>query len=136
MQRADMDRIADEHFGYEAADDIDGVMATFNDDVTHHLVGSPYGDLAGKDRIRRFYEKLFAAMSGDHVEPVARHYGGDFLVDETLWTGTVADGRLLGLPGKSGSVTFRLLHVFEFREGHIAREQIWLDTAAIAAALA
>jgi steroid delta-isomerase-like uncharacterized protein len=131
-----MDRIANEHFGYEAADDIDGVMATFSDDVTHHLVGSPDGDLVGKERVRRFYEELFAAMSGDHVEPVARHYGGDFLVDETLWTGTVADGRLLGLPGKSGSVTFRLLHVFEFRDGRIAREQIWPDTVAIAAALA
>jgi predicted ester cyclase len=54
------------------------------------------------------------------------------VVDEVLWTGHIADGRFFGLAGKSGQVTFRLLHVFEFRDGLISRENVWSDIAGIA----
>jgi ketosteroid isomerase-like protein len=127
-----MDRMVNEHFGHEAADDVDAVLATLADDVVHHVVGSPYGELRGKEAVRPFYEELFAALKGTGVEPVGRWYGDDFLVDETLWTGRVDDGRLLGLPGRSGDVTFRLLHVFEFRDGLISTEKVWSDVVAIA----
>lgn len=132
MDRAWMDRMVNEHFGYEAGDDVDGVLATLTDDVVHHVVGSPYGELRGKEAVRPFYEELFGALKGTGVEPVGRWYGDDFLVDETLWTGRVADGRLFGLPGRSGDVTFRLLHVFEFRDGLISMEKVWSDIVAIA----
>jgi ketosteroid isomerase-like protein len=132
MDRTQMDRIVNEHFGYEAADDVDGVLGTLTDDAVHHLVGSPLGPLSDRADIRAFYEELFAALQGKQVEPVARWYGEDFLVDETLWTGKVHDGRLLGLPGRSGDVTFRLLHVFDLRDGRISHERVWCDLAAIA----
>lgn len=132
MDHAAMDRIADEHFAYEAADDVDGVLATLTDDAVHHLVGSPLGPLSDRVAIRSFYEELFAALDGEHVEPIARWYGEDFLVDESLWTGQVHDARLLGLPGRSGHVTFRLLHVFDLRDGRIRHERVWCDLAAIA----
>ena len=38
-----MDRAIDEHFGYEAADDIDGVISTLAPDVVHDIVGWPAG---------------------------------------------------------------------------------------------
>jgi hypothetical protein len=132
MDRTQMDRMVNEHFGYEATDDVEGVLATLTDDVVHHVVGSPYGPLTGKAAVRPFYEELFAALKGTGVEPVTRWYGGDFLVDETLWTGRIDDGRLLGLPDRSGDATFRILHVFEFRDGLIATEKVWSDIAAIA----
>jgi predicted ester cyclase len=75
---------------------------------------------------------LLGALAGEHVAPVARWYGTDFLVDETLWTGRVDDGRMFGLPGKSGHLTFRLLHVFEFRDELIRTEKVWSDIVAIA----
>jgi ketosteroid isomerase-like protein len=132
MDRADMDRMVDEHFDYEAHDDIEGVLRTFTDDVVHHVTGSPYGEVTGKAAVRAFYEELFAAIKGEHVTPVARWYGADFLVDETRWTGRIEDGRLFGQPGGSGQLTFRLLHVFEFRDGLIRTEKVWSDTVAIA----
>jgi ketosteroid isomerase-like protein len=131
MDRDQMDRIVNEHFGYEATDDVDGVLATLTDDVVHHVVGSPWGELVGKDAVRPFYEELFGDLKGDGVEPVARWYGEDHLVDETLWTGQIVDGRVFGLPGQSGRVTFRLLHVFEFRDGHISLEKVWSDIVSI-----
>lgn len=132
MDRSEMDRIVNEHFGYEAADDVDGVVATVTDDVVHLVVGSPYGELRGKDAVRPFYEELFATVKGEGVEPVARWYGEDFVVDEVLWTGRIDDGKFFGLPGRSGNATFRLLHVFEFRDGLIRSERVYSDLAAIA----
>jgi hypothetical protein len=35
----------------------------------------------------------------------------------------------------ASSISFRILHVFEFRSGLISRENVWLDTAAIVAQL-
>jgi hypothetical protein len=136
MNRADMDRMINEHFIYEATDDIEGVLSTLTDDVTHHVIGGPWGQLHGKAATKPFYEALFKDLKGEGVEPVARWYGDDFVVDETLWTGQVNDGRAFGLPGKSGRVTFRLLHVFEFRDGRISVEKVWSDVVAIAAQVA
>ena len=52
------------------------------------------------------------------------------MVLEQLMTGTVI-GSLLGLPGNGRSISFRMMHVFEFRDGLISRENIWLDTVAV-----
>jgi hypothetical protein len=52
-------------------------------------------------------------------------------VDESLWHGRIEDGRPFLCDGRSGEVSFRLLHVFEFRDGKIGREQVWCDLAAI-----
>ncbi len=132
MDRETMDRMVDEHFMYEATDNVDGVLATLTDDVQHHVIGSPWGPLTGKDAVKPFYEQLFDDLKGEGVEPVGRWYGDGFLVDECLWTGHVVDGRCFGLEGKSGRVTFRLLHVFEFRGELISKENVWSDVVAIA----
>jgi len=31
--------LIDEHFAYEAADDVDGVMSTLTDDIEHDVLG-------------------------------------------------------------------------------------------------
>ena len=43
-----MDRKLDEHFGYEAADDVEGVVATLAADATHDIVGYPTGPTHGR----------------------------------------------------------------------------------------
>jgi predicted ester cyclase len=53
---------------------------------------------------------------------------------EHLWTGTVP-GEFLGIPGNGKRINFRLLHVWEFRDGRMSRENVWLDGAAISAQL-
>jgi uncharacterized protein len=136
MDQRLLDRVVDEHFGYEARDDAAGVLATMTDDASHLVVGSPWGELTGRAALRPFYEELFATLQGRGVEPIARWYGDDFVVDEALWSGRVLDGRAFGLPGRAADdVTFRLLHVFEVDDGLIRRERVWVDTAALAHAL-
>ena len=131
MTREQMDRLIDEHFGYEAADDVEGVLASLADEVRHEVVPSPMGEQTDKAGIRAFYRMLFADLKGEGVTPLRRLYGEDFVVDEAIWNGHVVDGRPFLMDGKRGKVSFRLLHVFELREGKIASEQVWCDLAAL-----
>ena len=129
--REEMDDLVNRHFGFEASDDVDGVMSTLADGAEHEVIPSPVGSLDDPVEQRAYYELLFSSITGESVEPIRRYYGEGFLVDETLWHGTVDDGRPFLCEGKSGKVSFRLLHVFEVRDGKIAREQVWCDLAAI-----
>ena len=131
LSRADMDRKIDEHFGYEASDNVEGVLATLAADVEHDIVGSPTGPTRGHDSARGFYEHLFADLADGKVQTLRRLYGEDFIVDESLWRGRAA-GRPFGLDGRDRPLEFRLLHVMEFAgNGDIRRENVWLDLAAI-----
>jgi len=126
-----MDRTIDEHFGFEAADNVEGVLATLAPDVEHDIVGWPSGATHGRQNARPFYEALFADLADGKVTCVKRLYGADFLVDESIWEGT-APGRPFGLDGRGRPLRFRLLHVIEFTgHGDIQREQVWVDLAAI-----
>jgi predicted ester cyclase len=56
------------------------------------------------------------------------------MILEQNMTGTVI-GEMLGIPGNGRRVTFRIFHVFGFRDGMISREQVWIDSGAIIAQL-
>jgi hypothetical protein len=131
LTRAEMDKKLDEHFDFEARDDVEGVLATLAPDAEHDIVGSPSGPTRGRDAAREFYVGLFADLSESKVETIRRLYGDDFLVDESLWRGR-APGTPFGLEGKDRPVEFRLLHVVQFADnGDIKRENVWIDFAAI-----
>jgi hypothetical protein len=126
-----MDAKMDEHFAFEARDDIEGVLATLTEDVDHDIVGWPLGPSHDRHGARRFYETLFHDLADGKVECVKRLYGHDFMVDESVWTGK-APGKPFGLEGRNRPLSFRLLHVIEFADsGDIKRENVWIDLAAI-----
>lgn len=131
MTRQQMDELINQHFGYEAADDVDGVLSSLSDEVRHEVVPSPMGEQTDKAGIREFYRMLFADLKGEGVTPLRRLYGEDFVVDEALWRGRVENGRPFFMEGRSGKASFRLLHIFELRGGKIAAEQVWCDLAAL-----
>lgn len=113
MTPREMDRRIDEHFDFEARDDVEGVLATLAEDVEHDIVGWPGGPTRGREAARPFYEALFQDLAESRVESRKRLYGEGFLVDESLWRGK-APGRPFGLEGKDRPLEFRLLHVVEF----------------------
>src|SRR5574341_1025999 len=120
MSRESMDKVVNDHFMYEATDDIEGVLRTFTDDAEHEVVGGPAGPLRGKAALRRFYERLFPELKGECVEPV-------ILLYESVWTGQVVDGRPFKLAGKRGKARLRILHVFRLRDVLISKENVWFD---------
>jgi hypothetical protein len=132
LTREQMDGKIDEHFGFEARDDVDGVLATLAPDVEHDIVGWPAGPTRGRAAARAFYEAMFVDLSESKVECVRRLYGDDFVVDESVWRGK-APGTPFGLEGRGRPLEFRLLHIVEFAgNGDIKRENVWIDLAAIA----
>lgn len=132
---AEMDRKLDEHFAFEARDDVAGVLSTLTPDVVHDIVGWPTGPAHGREAARPFYETLFADLADGEVKSLRRYHGANFLVDESLWRGT-APGRPFGIEGRGRPLEFRLLHIIEFSEGgDISRENVWVDLAAVIAQL-
>lgn len=131
MTRAQMDHEIDRHFGFEAKDDVAGVLSTLAENVEHDIVGWPTGAAHGREAARPFYETLFADLADGKVECRKRLYGDNFLIDESHWSGR-APGRPFGIEGRNRPLNFRLLHVIEFaKDGAIAREQVWVDLAAV-----
>lgn len=131
LTRAQMDACIDQHFGFEQADDVDGVLATLTADCDHDIVGFPTGPTVGPAGARGFYEALFSDLSDGRIETVRRLYGDDFLVDESRWTGR-APGRPFGVEGRDRPLSFRLLHVVEYApDGRMKRENVWVDLATI-----
>lgn len=131
MSQEHMDQAINEHFGFEATDDVEGVMSSLADEVEHEIVPSPMGIQHDKAKVRAYYTALFQSVKGDGVTPLKRYYGDDFVIDETMWHGEISDGSVFLCDGKSGRVSFRLLHIFEFVDGKISREQAWCDLAAL-----
>ena len=131
LTREQMDDLVNQHFMFEATNDVDGVMSTLAEGAEHEVVPSPVGAITDRAAQRNFYENLFRDLDGESVTPIRRLYGDDCLIDETLWTGQINDGKPFLCDGKSGKVSFRLLHVFEINDGKLSREQVWCDLAAI-----
>ncbi|WP_296614082.1 ester cyclase [Sphingomonas sp.] len=131
LTREQMDQKLDEHFGYEARDDIEGVVGTLDENIEHDVVGWPGGPSKGRDQARAFYEATFPDLADGQVTSRRRLYGENFMVDDSTWSG-IAKGRPFGFEGRNRPLQFRLLHVLEFTDrGDIARENVWLDIAAI-----
>src|SRR5436190_1584145 len=85
LTRQQMDDQVNQHFMYEATDDIDGVVGSFteNEEIRHEVVPSPVGVLTSLVEVRAYYEMLFPSARGESVTPIMRLYGDDLLVDET-----------------------------------------------------
>ena len=125
-----MRSLVERHLKAEGAGDVDGAVAVYTDDVEHDVVGWPEGVLHGKEAARRFYVELTSNFRTEEERPTHRYVTEDAMILDQEMTGTVT-GTLLGMPGDGRRITFRVLHVFEFRDGLISRENVWLDGAAI-----
>lgn len=129
MDHREMRALIERHLKAEGAGDIEGAVSVYTDDVVHDAVGFPGSPRTGKDAAREFYGHLTANFRTEE-EPTHEYWTEDALILEQVMTGSVI-GEMLGLPGNGRRISFRILHVFEFRDGLISRENVWLDSAAI-----
>lgn len=131
MQAEEMKALIKQHLRAEEAGDVDGAVAVYTDDVEHDAVGFPGSPRQGREAARAFYEHLAANFRTQGEELLHEYVCDDAIVLEQRMTGAVI-GSMLGLSGNGRQVSFRILHVFEFRDGLISRENVWIDGAAIA----
>ena len=98
------------------------------------MIGSPAGPLHGPAAAQGFYDHLTADLNTEQMTPRREQYGEDFCVVEHQAT-CVVMGTFMGIPGNDRRVSFRMLHVWDFKDDAISREQVWLDGGSIAAQL-
>jgi steroid delta-isomerase-like uncharacterized protein len=130
MEQHEMIEIVERHLKAEGAGDVEGAVAVYTDDIEHDAVGFPGSPRIGREAAREFYGFLAANFRTEDEQPLHRYFSADTMILEQSMTGTVI-GEFLGLPGNGRRITFRILHVFDFRDGFISREQVWIDNAAI-----
>jgi steroid delta-isomerase-like uncharacterized protein len=135
MDPTRMQTLINEHLEAEARGDVAGALAVYTADVEHDVVGSPLGVLTGPGQAARFYEHLLNNVKVESWAASREYYGPDFAVVEHTVTASVI-GELLGLPGHGRRIEFRMLHIWEFADDQISRENAWLDGGAIARQLA
>jgi steroid delta-isomerase-like uncharacterized protein len=134
LTREAIDHIIEDHFQREAEGDVEGTLATFTGDVVHDVVGDPAGELHGPPAVGQRYGHLFRNVKGERADVLHRLYGENFAVDDKIWTAQVV-GEFMGIPGHGRRISIRVLHVFEFRDGLISRENVWIDAGAAVAQL-
>ena len=134
MDQQEMIAVVEQHLKAEGAGDIDGAVAAVHRRHRPRRRRVPWLAAHGKEAAREFYGFLTANFRTEEEEPINRWFLGDTMFLEQTMTGTVI-GEMLGIPGNGRRVTFRIFHVFEFNDGLITREQVWLDTGAIVAQL-
>lgn len=130
-----MKDLIEQHIAAEMAGDTARAVSVYTENVEHDVIGSPTGPVRGPAAAQGFYDQLTADLDTEQMVPTREQYGDDFCVVEHEAT-CVVKGAFMGIPGNGRRVTFRMLHVWDFKDDAISREQVWLDGASIAAQLA
>jgi len=128
----DKDRIAqnlaavETHFHSEALNEIEMALETFTDDIVWEAP-APNGlhrSFSGKEAAARNYRELFASMRDVKFQFLQRFATEDRVVDDSIVTFEVAKDGYWHFPLGS-KIEMRLVHIFEMRDGKIAREIVF-----------
>jgi len=116
--------IVDQHFAAENAHDVPGTLATYTDDIVWDDVTHPLSPVRGKEAVGAVYTDIIAAIPDVNFVSTRRFTSedGQWVVDESDVTGH----------GEGAPVEIRILHLFQIRDGLIAYENTWFDSAAVA----
>ena len=128
----DRDRIArnlavvESHFHSEALNEVEVALDTFTDDIVWEAP-APNGlnrSFAGKEAVARNYRELFASMRDVKFQALQRFATEDRVVDDSIVSFEVATDGYWHFPAGS-RIEMRLVHIFEMRDGKIAREIVF-----------
>jgi len=117
--------VVEEHFHSEAADEIERALEFFTDDIVWE---SPARNiyLQGKEAAAENYRRMFGSMRVEGFRCLQRFATPDRVVDDSVATFRLVGDGMVNAPVPVGTkVELRLLHVFEMREGKIARESVF-----------
>ena len=125
--------IVDRHFAAENAHDVAATLATYTDDIVWDDVTHPLSPVHGKEAVGAVYSDIIDAIPDVNFVSTRRFTSedGQWVVDESDVTGHV-HGQWAGIDGEGAPVEIRILHLFQLRDGLIAYENTWFDSAAVA----
>lgn len=124
--------IVDQHFAAENAHDVEATLATYTDDIVWDDVTHPLSPVHGKEAVGQVYTDILAAIPDVAFESTLRFTSedGNWVLDISNVSGHV-EGEWAGIAGGGAPVEIRLLHLFKLRNGLIAYENAWFDSAAV-----
>jgi steroid delta-isomerase-like uncharacterized protein len=123
------------HLDAEGAGDVEAACSVYAEDVEHDVVGFPGAPCFGVEAAKGFYQFLTANVRTTGEKPLHQFVTdtGAIVLEAEMSADVI--GEFLGIPGRGRNITFRILHVFEFDDSLINREQVWLDSGSIVAQL-
>jgi ketosteroid isomerase-like protein len=110
------------HFHNEAANEVDKAVELYTEDA---IWEGPMRGLVfkGKEATAANYRKMFSSMANVQIQPLQRFATVDRVVDDCIVTFDLTGDGFVNLPLPVGSkVSMRLVHIFEMRDGRIAKE--------------
>lgn len=117
----------DRHEEAEAAQDVEGVVATFGPDAV--LEPKPTGrEFIGPAEIRVFYQDLFGAFPDLEPRLLHRYQDGSVIIDELVFSGTHG-GPFMGIPATDRHIEVAASVIYEVRDGQLIREAAYWDVA-------
>ena len=129
----DRDRIAqnlkcvDGHFHSEADNNIEAALELYTDDIIFEA-GALNGlnrSFSGKQAVAKFYRELWATMKDVKFQPLQRFATEDRVVDDSLTTFEVVREGCWPHFSSGQKIEMRLVHIFEMRDGKIAKEIVF-----------
>lgn len=117
----------DSHFHSEDTNSVEDAMAAFTDDCVWEAP-NPIGlnkRIEGKDALKPFYTKLFTTMKNVEFRICYERFATEERVlDDSICTFEVAAKGIWPYP--VGTLVFmRIVHVFDMRDGKIAKEKVF-----------
>ena len=116
--------LVEDHVRLEATD-VDAALKLYTDDVVWE---SPLRKIVcrGKAAIRQNYLRIFSSMKNVVIEPLERFATADRVFDDVIVNFKHTGEGFVNAPLPVGArVELRLAHVFELRDGKIARETVY-----------
>ena len=119
-----------EHFHNENAESIEKAIAVYTDDIVWEV---PARGLVLRDRedVKQEYLKIFGSMKIHKITNINRYATEEFVFDDSIFEWTITGDGFRNCPFPPGTtVSVRLLHSFQCRDGKICREngyEIWRD---------
>lgn len=114
------------HFHSEAEQEVAAALALYTDDIVWEApaLNGLNRAYSGKEAVARNYRELWASMRDVHFTFLQRFATEDRVVDDSLVTFEVVRDGYWHFPA-GAKVEMRLVHIFEMRDGKIARELVY-----------
>jgi ketosteroid isomerase-like protein len=120
----------DQHFHNENPAGIDQAVAAYTDDIVWEV---PARGLVLRDReeVKREYLRIFGSMNVHKITNLLRFATEEWVFDDSIFEFTVTGDGFRNCPFPPGTtVSMRIIHAFQIRDGKICREngyEIWRD---------
>lgn len=116
----------EKHFHSEAIGEVEAALDLYTDDVVWEAPALSGLDrsFSGRDAVARNYRELFASMRNVRFQFLQRFATEDRVVDDSLVTFEIARAGYWPW-AVDEKIEMRLVHIFEMRDGKIARELVF-----------